>query len=218
VSGAASLGAETFTAAELASRANTDARPLTDLREELQLFEAAPHADGSPGWSLHDPVRNQFFGSTEQLEILARWRLGDAQAIADAVSAETTLDMCAEDVGAVHAFLLENQLCQMQGQAGTENLLRREQARHSTVWQWLLHHYLFFRLPLVRPDRWLSRHVDAVAPLFSRRFFLITGFALLLGLFQCFRQWSHFSATSGYLQPEGRHGPCAGPSFRQGAA
>lgn len=170
--------------------------PLPPLREELQLFEAAPHADGSPAWSLHDPVRNQFFHlDWMTFEILARWQIDDADALAAAVSAETTLEVVADDVKTVQEFLLNNQLCRLHGPPGTESLLRREKARHSGVWQWLLHHYLFFRIPLLRPDRWLSRHVEAVAPLYSRRFFLLTLGALVLGGFECFRQWDHFSAT-----------------------
>lgn len=170
--------------------------PLATLREELHLFEAAPHADGSPGWSLHDPVRNQFFRiDWPSFEILTRWHLGHATAIAAAINAETALELEASDVDALHAFLLENQLCQMHNAAGTDWLLKRERARHSNLWQWLLHHYLFFRIPLARPDRWLARHAPHVAVFFSTRFFWLSAAALSLGLVQCFRQWSHFTAT-----------------------
>lgn len=169
---------------------------LSALREELNLFEAAPHADGSPGWSLHDPVRNQFFRiDWPTFEILARWSMGDASVIAASVTNETALEIFEEDVNVVNGFLFENQLCQMHGQDGTEWMVRKEQASHSNVWQWLLHHYLFFRIPLFKPDRWLSRELGLVAPLFSRQFFLLTAIALLMGLVECVRQWEHFSAT-----------------------
>lgn len=169
---------------------------LIPLREELQLHRGAVHADGSPGWSLHDPARNQFFRiDWMSFEILARWKIGDAQAIADAVSAETTLEISVDDVEAVQRFLLDNQLCRLQGAQATAWFAQREKAQHNGVWQWLLHHYLFFRIPLVRPDRWLGENLSCVAPFFSRNFFLLTACVLLIGLLECARQWDHFSTT-----------------------
>ncbi|HLA35106.1 MAG TPA: hypothetical protein VJ001_09625 [Rhodocyclaceae bacterium] len=35
--------------------------PLPILREELALYPGPHLADGQPSWTLHDPVRNQFF-------------------------------------------------------------------------------------------------------------------------------------------------------------
>jgi putative peptide zinc metalloprotease protein len=169
---------------------------LPELREELNLLIAAPGQDGSPRWSLHDPVRNQFFSvDWATFEILSRWMMGEAAPIVDAVNAETTLDIAQEDVDEVKKFLLQNQLCQLHHAQGTAWLCNREKALHNGFWHWVLHHYLFFRIPLVRPDRWLDATLKWVAPLYTRAFFHLTLMALVLGLFQCYRQWGHFSAT-----------------------
>lgn len=170
--------------------------PLPLLREELNLFAGAPAYDGSPTWSLHDPVRNQFFRiDWPSFEILARWSMADAEAIVESIARETTLDLTVDDVDQLRMFLQHNQLCQLHYSQGTSWLLHREKNLHQSLWQWLLHHYLFFRIPLVRPDHWLSKNVHFVAPLFSRVFFQLTLAALLFGLLECFSQWTHFSAT-----------------------
>ena len=87
--------------------------PLPRLREELDLLPGPAMADGQPSWTLHDPVRNQFFRiDWPTLEILQRWDLDDPQQIADDVSSHTTLSMTAEDVVEVAQFLVQHQLVQ----------------------------------------------------------------------------------------------------------
>ena len=170
--------------------------PLLPLREELTLHPGPAAADGAPTWSLQDPVRNAFFRiDWPTFEILSHWHLGTAEAIAEAVGAATTLHLESDEVLAVMRFLQENQLCRVDGPGGTAWLVEREKATHSTVTQWLLHHYLFFRLPLVRPDAWLKRMLPKVEMFYGRGFFRLTGLVLLLGLVEVYRQWETFSAT-----------------------
>ncbi len=169
---------------------------MTPLREELSLYEGAPAADGAPTWSLHDPVRNLFFRiDWLTFEILARWSLGKPEAIADAVSRQTTLQTESQDVEDVQRFVVDNQLCQAHDAASTAAFVQREQASHQSVWQSLMHHYLFFRIPLWRCDRWLTRNVSRVSFFFSARFFVLTAIALVLGLFASLRQWDLLRTT-----------------------
>ena len=52
---------------------------LPILREELALFPSPHLADGQPSWTLHDPVRNQFFQlDWLSFEILSRWHASSA--------------------------------------------------------------------------------------------------------------------------------------------
>jgi putative peptide zinc metalloprotease protein len=178
------------------TRQRETAQPLPSLRQELSLYAGAVAADGAPTWSLHDPTRNQFFRiDWLTFEIVARWSLRSPEAIVESVSNETTLQIEVADVEAVRAFVIENQLCQTRDAVGTASLLSREQATHSSLWQWLLHHYLFFRIPLWRPDAWLTRYADRVGLFYSKRFFQLTGVVLIAGVFGCIRQWPQFSAS-----------------------
>ncbi len=182
-----------FDAAALAAERKLSLPPL---REELALLDGPAAYDGAPTWSLHDPVRNQFYRiDWPTFEVLARWHLGDPARILDAIDAETTLSLSEDDVEVVIRFLAEHQLIRPLGEAGTARLVQQEKARHSTLWQWLLHHYLFFRIPLLRPDRWLVRQLPRVEMFYSRTFLHLTLAVLALGLFQVARQWDHFTAT-----------------------
>lgn len=170
--------------------------PLPPLRQELSLYAGPSAENGAPTWMLQDPVRHQFF-RIEWLpfEILSRWHCGDAAAVVAAIEEETTLMASTEDVATVLHFMRENELIEQQGAAGTAWYSEKARRRRSGIWTWLLHHYLFFRFPLVRPDAWLARMQHWASPFFSQRFLWVTLVALLLGAVEVSRQWAHFVAT-----------------------
>jgi len=169
---------------------------LPALREELGLHAGPALASGEPSWTLEDPVRNQFFRiDWMTFEILRCWTLGTPDAVARAVNAATPLDAAGEDVGAVLRFLQENQLVRPDPLASNRALAARHKAAAGSFTTRLLHHYLFFRIPLVKPDAWLTRVSPAFEWLFGRSFLRLTLLALLLGATLVWRQWDAFRTT-----------------------
>ncbi|MEY5098830.1 MAG: hypothetical protein RJA36_1549 [Pseudomonadota bacterium] len=169
---------------------------LPALREELDLLAGPALADGQPSWTLHDPVRNLFFRiDWPTFEILSRWSLDDAQAIATDVASSTTLQLSAGDVEQVARFLLENQLVQPQGAESARKMAARLEQLQGSPFKWLLHHYLFFRVPLWHPDAWLGRWLGAAQLFYSRTFLALTLLALGMGLYHVTRQWDVFTAS-----------------------
>ncbi len=176
--------------------------PLPRLREELDLLPGPTLPDGQPSWTLHDPSRNQFFRiDWPTLEVLQRWDLDDPARIAADVCARTTLQLQPDDVEAVVQFLAQHQLLQPGATASPDGArpaarLAAQLARlEGTPLKWLLHHYLFFRVPLVRPDAWLTRWLPVARWFGSRSFGLLTLVALAVGLTQVARRWDVFTAS-----------------------
>jgi putative peptide zinc metalloprotease protein len=166
------------------------------LREELALLPGPSLADGQPSWTLHDPVRNRFFNiDWLTFEILRRWSFDDVEAIGASVALDTTLQPQGADVERVARFLVENELVQQGGAGSARKLAERYERANGSVTKWLLHHYLFFRLPLVRPDAWLTRALPLARPFYSRGFLWLTLAALALGLSQVVRRWDGFLAS-----------------------
>lgn len=166
------------------------------LREELALLPGPALADGQPSWTLHDPVRNRFFSlDWPTFEVLQRWSFGDAEAIVSSIAADTTLRLQAEDVEGVNRFLLDNQLLRPEGGDSSRKLAQRLAHIEGSWAKWLLHHYLFFRVPLWRPDAWLTRWMPQAEWFYGRAFMLMTLVALLIGLGQVVRQWDVFLAS-----------------------
>jgi putative peptide zinc metalloprotease protein len=169
---------------------------LPQLREELALLAGPVLPDGQPSWTLHDPTRNVFFRiDWPTFEVLQRWSLDDPSAIAQAICEATPLHLEDADVLGVAQFLLSNQLTQPVGAQSARQLADRLDQMQGSVWKWLLHHYLFFRIPLLRPDAWLGRWQGVAGVFYSRTFAWLTGAALLLGLSQVLRRWESFSAS-----------------------
>src|SRR3954471_12920638 len=135
--------------------------PLPPLREDLRLYPGPTARDGSPTWRILDPIRNSFFEiGWLEFEMLARWsEARDVKVLAERVTAETPLKPSAEEVADLIEFLAGNQLLAPGSALAKAKLTQRlDGAKQSWVMQ-LLHHYLFFRIPLWRPDAFLARTV-----------------------------------------------------------
>ena len=169
---------------------------LPPLREELSLHPGPTLPSGEPSHILEDPVRNQYFRiDWMTFEILQRWSFGNPDDIALSVRASTTLHPDADDVAGVLKFLSDNQLLQPDPLASVKQMARRQIAARGSWAKQLLHHYLFFRIPLLKPDRWLTRIAPAFDWMFSAGFAKLTLLALVVGGAQVFRDWERFAAT-----------------------
>ncbi|MCW5300360.1 HlyD family efflux transporter periplasmic adaptor subunit [Herbaspirillum lusitanum] len=168
---------------------------LPDLREELSISPGPRLFDGQPSWTLHDPVRNVFFQlDWPSFEMLSRWHLNDAAAIVDAINRDTALQLDHEAFGNFLLFLREQNLLQVTPGSAAAFAASRARQRGS-LFQWLLHNYLFFRIPLVRPDAWLTWLQPRLAFLFSPTFRRLTVAAGIFGLLGAYREWDRFAGT-----------------------
>lgn len=172
------------------------ASDLPRLREELRLLPAAANHDGSPAWMVQDPVNNRFFRiGWLDFEVLLRWSHGTAAAIAKAVSMETTLRIDEADVDALLTFLEINSLLKVETPQAVDRLRQRAQRLKKNPYEWLLHNYLFFRVPLVRPQEWLARMLPFLNWLFAPATALVVALLTLSGIFLAARQWETFIGT-----------------------
>lgn len=168
------------------------AAPWPALREELRLHDGPADAEGQPTWTLHDPVRHRFLRiDWPTFEVLRHWWLGDAARIAEQIRQHTTLQLVAQDVAEVLELARREQLVQLQ--ALPDDPLAKASAPRRAV-HWLLHNYLFFRVPLVRPDRGLAAGLPLVRWLGTGGFAFATLLALLVGLYGALQQGERLQA------------------------
>jgi putative peptide zinc metalloprotease protein len=178
---------------------------LPSLREEIVVYPGPSNYAGEPSWTIHDPTRNRFFRiDWLTYEILGRWSFGDPQAIAQTISSQSPLHATEDDVTGVARFLVERELIRSDFPGASVYMNELLHKRRHSWWQWLLHHYLFIRVPLIRPDAWLERHIDKVRFFGSRLFLIATLAALLVGLWETVRQWEQIrSALVDTISPQG---------------
>lgn len=164
------------------------------LRDELALLSGPTLPDGQPSWILHDVVRNMFFRlDWLTFEVLSRWSLSDPKAIVISTQADTTIQLDLRDLEMVTKFLVENQLVQQTDRDSARKLADRLKAIEGTALKWLLHHYLYFRIPLLKPDAWLGRWMPVADFFYSRVFAGFTLAALVFGLVIATRQSEVFT-------------------------
>jgi putative peptide zinc metalloprotease protein len=174
---------------------------LPDLRQELRIEPGAPLVNGAPSWTLFDPLRHMFFqlGRIE-FRIFSRWAAGSFEGIEADLQAEG-LDAEEVDgaVGRVVEFSLANRLTVAPLGDAVATFASERAARKTEWWRWLVDHYLFFRIPLVKPAAFLERTLPRVAPLWSPT--VLSAFVALavLGLFLVSRQWDAFMASFFYF-------------------
>lgn len=166
--------------------------PLPALREDLQLHEGPKLPDGSPSWTIYDPVRNAYFRlGWLEFSMLTRWGRTAEETIAT-VHRETAARIGKSDVQALSSFLRGNQLTRARSEGERRYLMDRHAARQQGAFTWLLHHYLFIRVPLLRPDRLLEAAYPWVAFMFTRWFVALLAMGALTGLFEIARSWDDY--------------------------
>ena len=148
---------------------------LPPVREDLRLYPGPPQRDGSPTWRVLDPVRNSFFEiGWLEFELLSRWREhSDGATLAARVAAETPIKPSLDEVREMVNFLTVNQLLAPRSKEAREALGRRLRDSKQPWYTELFHHYLFFRIPLFRPDAFLARTTGLVDVFFTKGFVLL---------------------------------------------
>jgi len=174
----------------------TRAASLPRLREEIAIFRGPAALDGSPTYTLHDPARNRFYRlGWPEFEIISRWGGATVESVVDRVNQETTLTIESEDVDELRRFLFSCDLLRVTTPQGTDYLVGKAQRLRTGWGQWLLHNYLFMRIPLLRPDRFLTATYPYAAKLYNRGVALTVLAIGLLGLYLVARQWDVFLDT-----------------------
>ncbi len=169
---------------------------LPPLRGDLRLIEGAPAADGSPTWVIVDPVRGKYFQiGWAAYQILSRWAPQSAEAILAQIHAETTCRATTQDIDDLLRFLYGNHLMRDPPQGGYLAYAAQAEAARPQWLTWLVHHYLFFQIPLVRPDRFLRATLPYVEWVFSKSVAWIIVLIGLVGVYLVSRQWEAFTAT-----------------------
>jgi putative peptide zinc metalloprotease protein len=173
---------------------------LAPLRDDLNLLRGGSTVDGAPSWTVYDAAANRHvrLGWLE-VEVLARWHLGDPAAIAAAIAADTTLAPSQDEVAEIARFVERAGFTRALGPAGTARLLAAGNAGKHGWGTWLLHNYLFLRLPLLAPDAALTRAMPYLDFLFRPVFWLVVAACGALGAAQVLRHWTEFTHGASFL-------------------
>ncbi|MEL0169539.1 MAG: HlyD family efflux transporter periplasmic adaptor subunit [Pseudomonadaceae bacterium] len=173
---------------------------LPALRADLQLSAAEPAHDGSPQWTLADPLRGRYFKLGQSaMRLLRCWHLGQPEQILQAANRESGAALDGSDLEGMLRFLRGHDLISASDAEQRSSYAGKAAMQRQSAWKQVLHNYLFFRIPLWRPDPFLARTwpvLERFGPGLLRWGLPLT---LLLGIFLVLRDWPRFTASFPYL-------------------
>jgi len=172
---------------------NNKLTQLLPLRKGITVTFNDYDKDNKPHWMLHDPGRNKFYIiGWQEYEILNRWHLEKPELIVSAINAETTLEIELSDVISFFSFLKQHYLLQQSGYEIHKIAAEQKLFKDDNKISWLIGHYLFFKIPLVHPDHFLTKTKKIADVVFSRyTLYLMTALAVI-AVYQLSTQWDEF--------------------------
>ena len=174
----------------------TDELALPVLRDDLQLQSGPTSANGMPSWTIYDPLRGRYFRiGWAAFQMLSRWSIKSASALLEQIRNETTCLLSEQDLRDFIRFLFVNNLTVQPITTDYHAYLHQYRASHPPWYTQLVHNYLFFRIPLLRPDRFLRKTLPYLQRCFDVRVLYILLIMGLLGIYLVSRQWDVFGAT-----------------------
>jgi putative peptide zinc metalloprotease protein len=175
------------------------------LREDLAIYPGPRALDGSPTWTLYDQAAHRYYRlGWLEFECLQYWSMANAEQIVLAIEHSTPISTSISEIETFAKFLINHHLSKPKGAEASQFLAQIKKNSHTGFWLWLLHNYLFMRVPLLKPGPFLKRTLPIANLFFNRRSLLILLLLSLLAAYLITQQWTSFSHSFLYVvTPEG---------------
>ena len=169
---------------------------LPALRQELVILPAPHGRSGEPRWFLHDPVRHSFhFLGEHAVKLLSVWRAAPVDEILAEAQNDGGEPVTEDTLKTLTEFLYENKLTIEPPGNNTAKLAAQENAKRTPLHEKLVHKYLFFRIPIFNPHKFLTRNASLAALFFRRSTWMFIAAIGCIGLLFAARQWDSFVST-----------------------
>lgn len=168
------------------------AQALPDIRQDLELLRGPVVKGLGSTWRIRDPSRNRFFdiGKFEFIA-LSEWVPGiNLPQLAERVSAGLDEIVSEEQLLPFLKFLQQNELLSPKNAQVRKFLRERKTQSKPNLWKWLLHNYLFIRLPLINPESLLQKLLPRVQWIYSKPALVAMICLAILDLYLINQHWS----------------------------
>ncbi|MDA9752254.1 site-2 protease family protein [Candidatus Pelagibacter sp.] len=170
------------------------------LRQDLEIFRGNSREDGAPAWLLYDAVRNKYFtlGLTA-FKLIKNWSGGeDIQNFEKKIN-KSGIDTTVDEITSFIGFLQQNNLIIQPPGQNISYLLQQKNSMKKGWLMNLIHSYLFFKIPLFKPDEWLGRNLNKVKSLGSSKFRKLIYILGFIGICLVIQQFEIFKKTFLYF-------------------
>lgn len=170
---------------------------LCELRQDLSLERAEGGPAGDAAWIIVDALQHRYIKIDEgAYGLLSHWRAGAAYGeLILEVETALGLRVTAQEISDFIRFLEANNLTVEPAKGGWRHYAGVTAQHKHGLLMWLIHNYLFIKIPLFRPEPLLQRLMPYTGIFYTRQFFAAVAVIGLMGLFLLSRQWTVFQNT-----------------------
>ena len=130
---------------------------LPKIRNDLKLLETSVAEDGSKRWLLFDPIQNKYFNiAVDAFELISNWQSDISVNEFIKILEKKNYDIDKESLETFVEFLINNNLILCEDSKYTSKMINNLKQSKQNIFKWMIHNYLFVRVPLLKPDRWLE--------------------------------------------------------------
>ena len=175
--------------------------PLPQLRPDLEIVAGPSALNGSPTYTIYDPVPRSFskVGWSEAIILELLRRPATLASLQKKLTDSSTIRLSDQEL---LNFIDQANLAGLTTAAliqPVEKLMARSKATRLSIFNWLLKNYLYIRIPLLRPDRFLSETLGIARLLVSRPAIILYLTFGLLGLSAMLRNFALYLSTFPYF-------------------
>jgi putative peptide zinc metalloprotease protein len=166
---------------------------LSPLREDLTISAGPLDPDGQPTWRVYDALRHRFVAIDHATcTIMSIWREHPTVAgLSAAASQRLNRSVAPEEIAELGRFLDRHNLTQTNTDGWRKQFEASKLTQHSAVMS-LVHNYLFFKIPLFPPERFLRATLPIADSAAKRSVQVFIACLGLTGLMLVSRQWDEF--------------------------
>lgn len=173
--------------------------PLPRFRADLSLYKGPLDLDGSPTYSLFDPVKAQYYKiNWRQHLIVKSLRSGmTLNELFNELNAQTAAKVTRDDIKSFFDDALRYDLLEVQKTSA--QLSKEIQWKKLGYLQKIFYKYLYVRIPILKPDQFLNKTLPYVTPLASRMAFAIYFIFSAVGIILLVDRFAEYVNTFAYF-------------------
>lgn len=166
------------------------------LRKDLELFPGEMDEKGQNTWLIFDPVADKYFKISEkEYHIISQFNSDKPIEKVSEILSNAGIGVSSKEVVAISLFLTQNNLL-LPVYSNTENRLTMfRNLKRKMLPSRILSSYLFIKIPLLKPDPFLSRTIPFIKTVFNKWMILFLTLISLAGYMQLVVRWDKVAAT-----------------------
>lgn len=170
---------------------------LPPFRNDIKLFLGPDAEDGSPTYTIHDPVKGDYWKiSWPESLVLQYYTPGiTVDDLVDLINTRTTCQVTVDEVLGFFSQAKAHNLLKVE--KTSDQLYGEWEATRKSSWSFLTN--LFIRIPLFNPDKFLSKTLPFVLFLVSRPALILYALFSLIGIGMVFQNLERYFSTFSYF-------------------